>query len=244
MGARFTVFWACRPCGPAGWLALLLTKAGDVETNPGPTTLNKKVWICDICHKTNTCQKADIHKVQQDWTLGAPQMCRYPPSTIHRYLDLPSTQRIQTHTSHRHNTTPPLPTPVQAPYPLSTYTTHTTATKTQTHVQHSPCPQRIGKAQTQFSHPFTPLSTHTAPSQTHTHVTHSTNTSHKHVTCTRQNAWTTCTTHTRTHCNHTSPRPHTSTAVTLPPSHSHSTHTCNTNNSTCITVTATTARTT
>ena len=28
MGARFTVFWACRPCGPAGWLALLLTKAG------------------------------------------------------------------------------------------------------------------------------------------------------------------------------------------------------------------------
>ena len=26
-------------------------KRGDVETNPGPTTLNKKVWICDICHK-------------------------------------------------------------------------------------------------------------------------------------------------------------------------------------------------
>ena len=48
MGARFTVFWAC---GPAGWLVLLHTKAGDVETNPGPTTLNKKVWICDICHK-------------------------------------------------------------------------------------------------------------------------------------------------------------------------------------------------
>ena len=41
-------FWACRP---AGWLALLLTKAGDVDTNSGPTTLNKKVWICDICHK-------------------------------------------------------------------------------------------------------------------------------------------------------------------------------------------------
>ena len=42
-GVRFTVFWAWRPCGPAGWLALLLT--------PGPITLNKKVWICDICHK-------------------------------------------------------------------------------------------------------------------------------------------------------------------------------------------------
>ena len=44
-------FWECRPCGPTGCLALMLTKAGDVETNPGPTTLNKKVWICDICHK-------------------------------------------------------------------------------------------------------------------------------------------------------------------------------------------------
>ena len=31
IGARFTVFWACRPCGPTGWLALLLTKAGDVR---------------------------------------------------------------------------------------------------------------------------------------------------------------------------------------------------------------------
>ena len=47
-GPDLPIFWAC---GPAGWLALLLTKAGDVETNPGPTTLNKKVWICDICHK-------------------------------------------------------------------------------------------------------------------------------------------------------------------------------------------------
>ena len=47
----FTVTWACRPCGPAGWLALLLTKAGDVESNPGPTTLNKQVWICIICYK-------------------------------------------------------------------------------------------------------------------------------------------------------------------------------------------------
>ena len=47
----YRLFWASRPCGPTGWLALLLIKAGDVETNPGPTTLNKRVWICDICHK-------------------------------------------------------------------------------------------------------------------------------------------------------------------------------------------------
>ena len=50
-GSDLPFFWACRPCGPAGWLALLLTKAGDVENNPGPITLNKKVWICEICHK-------------------------------------------------------------------------------------------------------------------------------------------------------------------------------------------------
>ena len=50
-------------------------------------------------------------------------MHRYPPRTIHRYLDLPSTQIIYIHNSHRHNTTPPLHTIVQAPYPLPTYTT-------------------------------------------------------------------------------------------------------------------------
>ena len=48
LGAQFNVFGACKP---AGWLALLLTKAGDIETNPSPTTLNKRVWMGDICHK-------------------------------------------------------------------------------------------------------------------------------------------------------------------------------------------------
>ena len=48
MGARF---WTSRPCGPAGWLALLLIKTGDVETNPGPTNTHQQVRICDICHK-------------------------------------------------------------------------------------------------------------------------------------------------------------------------------------------------
>ena len=51
MGARFTVLWASRPCGPAGWLALLLIKGGDVETNPGPTTSHNRVWIYYICYK-------------------------------------------------------------------------------------------------------------------------------------------------------------------------------------------------
>ena len=29
-GGSITIFWASRPCGPAGWLAMLLIKAADV----------------------------------------------------------------------------------------------------------------------------------------------------------------------------------------------------------------------
>ena len=43
-GPIYHFFGHVRSCGPV-WLALLLTKAGDVEPNPGTTTLNKKVWI-------------------------------------------------------------------------------------------------------------------------------------------------------------------------------------------------------
>ena len=164
-----------------------------VLANPGPTTLNKRVWICDICHKQIHVRKQISIRCNriEHWVhlrCAGIRQAQYTdtwPCHLHRE------SRLTPHISHRHNTTPPLPTLVQAPYPLPTYTTHTTATKTPTHVQHSPCPHRIVKAQTQFSHPLTPLSTHTAPSQTHTHVTYSTNTSHytylKHVTCTRQN---------------------------------------------------------
>ena len=45
-GGPIYCFWATRSCGAAGWLALLLIKVGHVETNPGPTTPPKKVWIC------------------------------------------------------------------------------------------------------------------------------------------------------------------------------------------------------
>ena len=86
-------------------------------------------------------------------------MRRHPSSTIYRYLDLPSIQIIQTHNSHRHNTTPLFQTLFQTLYTLPTYTSHTTATQTQTHVQHSPCSHRIDKAQTNpFIHsPPSPL---------------------------------------------------------------------------------------
>ena len=52
-GPDLPFFWASRPCGPPGWLALLLIKAGDVETNPGPTTTQKQVWICDAISAIN-----------------------------------------------------------------------------------------------------------------------------------------------------------------------------------------------
>ena len=113
--------------------------------------------------------------------MGAPQMCRYPPSTIHIYLDLPSTQIIQTHT-HTYITPHYRSRPWSKPPTHSPHTPLTPPHQTQTYAQHPPCPHRIGKAQTQFSQPLSPLSTHTAPSQTHTHVTHSTNTSHFHQT--------------------------------------------------------------
>ena len=79
------------------------------------------------------------------------KMRRYPPSTIYRYLDLPSIQIIQTHNTHRHNTTQPSQTLAQAAHPLPSNTTHTTATKTQTYIPLSPCFSRIGKTQTQSS---------------------------------------------------------------------------------------------
>ena len=50
-GTDLPYLGASRPYGPAGWLALLLIKVGDIETNPGPTNTHKQVWICDICHK-------------------------------------------------------------------------------------------------------------------------------------------------------------------------------------------------
>ena len=178
MEARFTVFLASRPCGLAGWLALLLIKAGDVETNSGPTTLRKRVWICNICYKQIHVRKQISIRCN---TIEHCVHIRY--AVIHavirqaQYTDtwtchLHREYRLTTHT----DIIPPHPyRPLSQPH---THPTYTTATKTQTHVQHSPCSHRIGKAQTKSSHPLIPLSTHVAPSQTHTHITYSTNSFH------------------------------------------------------------------
>ena len=146
-------------------------------------------------------------------------MRRYPSRTIYRYLDLPPTQIIQTHNSHRHNTT------------------HTTATQTRTHVQHFPVPTGlVNKNPILLS--THPLSTHTVPSQTHTHLTYSTNSSYpmhhthpQHVSFARHNTEPrvppTCSALTTT-----TSITHTSIVITLALQHSLSILISNTNNST------------
>ena len=100
--------------------------------------------------------------------------------TIHNYLDLISTQRIQTHSSHRHNITSPFQTLAQSPDHLPTPHLHhhnpnTDARPTLPLLQQDwliPNPILLS------THPFT---SYTSPSNTH--FTHSTNSSHpKHHT--------------------------------------------------------------
>ena len=81
-----TVFWAIRPCGP-------FTKSDDVETNPGPTTSNKQVWICDICYK-------HIHVRKQ-----ISIRCNRIEHWVHlRCAGIRQAQYTDTCTCHRHNT--------------------------------------------------------------------------------------------------------------------------------------------
>ena len=129
----------------------------------------------------------------------------YPPSTIYIYLDLPSTQRIRTHNSYRHNTTPPLQTLVQALYQLTTYTTYTTHT--------------------------TPLLLRLLDSNTYTfHILHILLSSHApHLSLTRQLRLTQYLNHVYPPIALHSPQLHiihppTSIAITLAPSYSQHTH--------------------
>ena len=48
------------PIPGSSWLALLLLKAGDVETNPGPKHTRTQVWICDICHREITRKQTSL----------------------------------------------------------------------------------------------------------------------------------------------------------------------------------------
>ena len=115
MGAQFR-FWASRPSLPAAWLALLLTKAGDVESNPGPTTHTNKhtpvIWICDLCHKQINKKQTPIrcnHTHNTHWVhlkCTYIQQRQYKPDwrcTIHT-----PTQNVTTTPHHKQTTTHPL----------------------------------------------------------------------------------------------------------------------------------------
>ena len=127
-------FGAIRQCGPPGWMPVHLLKNRPYRDKSK----------CDNLIKTSL----DLQYRPQKMYDRKPISMRcngiehwvhlryiYQPSTIYRYLDPPSKQMIQTHNSHRHNTTPPFQTLVQTTYPLHTYSTHTTATQTKTQVQ-------------------------------------------------------------------------------------------------------------
>ena len=136
-GGRLPFFWASRPCGHAGWLAMLLMKVGDVETNPAPTTIHKQVWICDICHRQI--------QVRKQISIG----CNRIEHWVHlRCAGIRLAQRIQTHNPHRHNTTPPSqnlahtspnPTPaLSSPSHTNSLAANTHATQTTVHASQSP----------------------------------------------------------------------------------------------------------
>ena len=117
-GPDLPFFGASRPCGPARWLALLLTKTGDVETNPGPTTSNKRDWICDIGYK-------QIH-VRKQISIRYNKIEHW----VHlRCAVIRQAQYTDTWTCHphRHNTT----------LSLQTLSTHAAPSQTHTHLTHS-----------------------------------------------------------------------------------------------------------
>ena len=118
-----SVFWASLPSLPAAWLVLLLTKTGDVESNPDPMTHTDRhtpvIWICDLCHKQINKKQTSIrcnhthntHWVSLNYTHIKQQ--QYKPDwrcTIHtptqNVTTTPNTDNSPSH--HKQTTTHPL----------------------------------------------------------------------------------------------------------------------------------------
>ena len=180
LGGRFTVIWASRSCGPAVWLALLLTKAVDVVTNPGLTTSNKRVRICDIYYKQIHVRKqisircnrieywvhlrcAGIRQSQYTytWTCHLNRESRLTPHT-----DITPPHPSIPWSKHLTHSPPTPPTPQQ---PKHRHTSNTPPVPTGL-VRFKPNPLILSSTH--------PISTQPIPSQTHTHLTYYTNCSH------------------------------------------------------------------
>ena len=131
-GGQITIFWASQSCASAWWLVLLLIKAGDVETNPGPTNTRKQVWILRYQPQTYTSYETDINTMEQDWTLTAPKMRRCALDKT----PVPRTPAIYALIA----PTPPPDSPVALPLPSHPHilAAHTHATQTTVHTAQSP----------------------------------------------------------------------------------------------------------
>ena len=191
VGARFTVFGECRPCGPAEWLMLLLTKAGNVETNPGPTTLNKKDCICDICHKQIHVRKqisircnriehwvhlrcAGIRQAQytDTWTCHLHRESRLTPHT-----DITPPHRSRPWSIPPTHSPPTPPTPPQPKHRHMSHTPPKPLTSTSLVLDKTPEPyvSLIHALTATTPHPD-PTPALPSPSHPHTHSTHTCNT--------------------------------------------------------------------
>ena len=114
-GGLITVFWASQSCGSTGWQVMLLIKAGDVETNPGPTTTRKQVWICNICHR-----QIDVRKQRS-------KRCNRIEHLVHlRCTRIRLAQYTDTWTCHQHKN--PDITPHHPPRPWPKPITHSPPT--------------------------------------------------------------------------------------------------------------------
>ena len=146
-GGPIDRFGTTRPCGPTGWLALLLIKAGNVETNSGSTTTTtrKQVWIFDICHRqihvrmqiSKNCKRIKpyvhircegIHPAPyiDTWTCYLPKESRLTrhtditqPSPSQTLVEAPThSLTIPPQPKHSHAShTPPVPTGLVKPNP-------------------------------------------------------------------------------------------------------------------------------
>ena len=140
-GGPTNVFLGKPAMRSTGWLVMLLTKAGDVETNPGPTTARKQVWICDICHRQIQVKKQISIRCNriEHWVhlrCAGIRLAQYTDSwTCHQHKEYTH----YTHRPHKTQATQLLPPPLTLPTPPQ---------PKHTPIPLSPCSSRIGKAQT------------------------------------------------------------------------------------------------
>ena len=144
------VFWVCRPCDPAPrsadpvakageYRGLLLIRAGDVETNPGPNRRDTQTYTCDLCNRTiednqysftcnshaphwvhKRCSNIRLGQYDNQWTcrlhprnlpsVPPPQPTNQPQPTNDRQPDIDSVAtNTNTNTSLTHSNRTPRP---------------------------------------------------------------------------------------------------------------------------------------